>query len=624
MRLALVGVALGALGGASFLGIELGVLFLGGMPVPADYALFVEGLTYLILGGTAGGFLGAMGLEGIRWATAATISLAAWLAVPIAATSGGEGVQPILGLLVLAVGGAVAILAGRIRPLAPQLLRGALVGSFTAMALGVPVNQHLLAHPADALSLTVDLLVAAVALVAGSLAAIRRGEGAPWVSLGLLGALGWAAVAAFLLIPPTTWPRATGSDRSLVLIVVSGLRADHLGAFGYPHPTTPNIDRAGGLRFSDVQSTAPWTIPAFGTLMTGKLPYDHGAGLNTGVENGLGPLRSKSPTLARMLRDEGYVTAAVTGDPTLHQFGFDAGFDLWRGGTDAGAMPAWIRPWTIVAGDPLLWPLRLPAPLVTEQAIDYVRGQRRSGWFLLVHYVDAAGPFMFDARAERAVGAARRHWNTDAYDAALRRVDSEIGKLLAELPSGTRVAIVGDRGVELDEERGASDLWHSGHTMHQELLRVPLILLGAGSGTVSRPTSSLEILPTLLAWVGVRPAVPLDADPVPELGGRQRDTQLVSQSIRVGAEQQSIRVGRWKLIRDWRKNQRLYDLEADPNEVKPLGAEGDVVERELSGRLPAEGWGARHRVAESPAIRMGDFLVGRWRRTPFGARTQTP
>ena len=72
-----------------------------------------------------------------------------------------------------------------------------------------------------------------------------------------------------------------GSPSSIVLIVIDALRADHLGTYGYTaRPTSPNIDLwAGrGLVFERAWATSPWTLPSFGSILTGYLPSAHAAG----------------------------------------------------------------------------------------------------------------------------------------------------------------------------------------------------------------------------------------------------------------------------------------------------------------------------------------------------------
>ena len=63
------------------------------------------------------------------------------------------------------------------------------------------------------------------------------------------------------------------------MICVDTLRADHLGCYGYPKDTSPNIDALAerGVQFQRAFATAPWTLPSVSSLFTGLQPDIHRA-----------------------------------------------------------------------------------------------------------------------------------------------------------------------------------------------------------------------------------------------------------------------------------------------------------------------------------------------------------
>src|SRR5262245_26647823 len=72
-------------------------------------------------------------------------------------------------------------------------------------------------------------------------------------------------------------PTADGafpSRPNVLLISLDTTRADHLGCYGYTRPTTPNLDRlaARGIRYANVRSQAPWTLPSHMSLFTSLVP----------------------------------------------------------------------------------------------------------------------------------------------------------------------------------------------------------------------------------------------------------------------------------------------------------------------------------------------------------------
>ena len=63
-------------------------------------------------------------------------------------------------------------------------------------------------------------------------------------------------------------------DFNVVFILVDTLRADHLSAYGYERPTSPNVDAlaASGVRFGDHVSQSSWTKCSMASLWTGLYP----------------------------------------------------------------------------------------------------------------------------------------------------------------------------------------------------------------------------------------------------------------------------------------------------------------------------------------------------------------
>ena len=68
--------------------------------------------------------------------------------------------------------------------------------------------------------------------------------------------------------------RVVNLSPPIVLIIVDAMRADHLGIYGYERPTSPHIDMWAerGVVFDRAYATSPWTLPSFGSILTGHLP----------------------------------------------------------------------------------------------------------------------------------------------------------------------------------------------------------------------------------------------------------------------------------------------------------------------------------------------------------------
>src|SRR5215467_6076084 len=113
------------------------------------------------------------------------------------------------------------------------------------------------------------------------------------------------------------------APRSLVLITVDCLRADHVGFLGYARPVTPFLDSLAKTStvFSQAIVAGAPTYFSFPAIMASRYPLGLGREV-LGIAPG-------EPTIATALRETGYETAAfVAGNPYLtSRFGYDQGFE---------------------------------------------------------------------------------------------------------------------------------------------------------------------------------------------------------------------------------------------------------------------------------------------------------
>lgn len=118
---------------------------------------------------------------------------------------------------------------------------------------------------------------------------------------------------------------------NIILFSIDTLRADHLGCYGYEKNTSPYIDgfAKNAVFFENAISQSAHTAPSHMSLFTALMPDVHQIGNfdNLGGENKLSP---KITTLAQILKDQGYLTAAVHGGGNVgKRQGFNRGFDLY-------------------------------------------------------------------------------------------------------------------------------------------------------------------------------------------------------------------------------------------------------------------------------------------------------
>jgi arylsulfatase A-like enzyme len=390
--------------------------------------------------------------------------------------------------------------------------------------------------------------------------------------------------------------------RNVILISVDTLRADHLGAYGHPRPTSPNLDAfaAAGVVFEDVSSTSPWTLPAHTSLFTGR--YLRGHGVHTEGHR----LPDDVPTLAAILKERGFATGAVVNTLFLSpRFGVARGFDHY-GVIESDQSPEGA------------------ARRVTDAAIAWLE-DRSEPFFLFVHHFDvhsdyrslpqherrfAPEPGRFDGRTIQLLLAIRGDKPIDAadalhlaklYDAGIFQLDAELARFFAWLRErgrleDTLVIVTSDHGEEFLEHGG---LLH-GSTHYQELLRVPLLLGGAGvpAGVrIAAPVSTVDVAPTVLSLLGV-PAPPgvdgIDLSPL--WRGEDADPGRALMAEAASPVLRTVRRGRHKLIiRAENGDRELYDLSEDPGESRDLAS----TQTELADSLAAEAVGLA-RAAREP------------------------
>jgi len=379
-------------------------------------------------------------------------------------------------------------------------------------------------------------------------------------------------------------PRARGPRPSLIVFFVTdALRPDALGAYGNPAPVSPRFDAFAreSVLFETAWAQAPWTRSAVASLFTGRVEARHGV---TGWKSDLDPGLT---TLAEALQGAGFRTAGFCANPLVQPGrGFAQGFDHWR------------PPAAHMSDAPT-------ARALAEEALRWLDGAGEGPAFVYVHTLEPHTPYRAEAKHWREVAGrdappkgrldaiplrasptpGERELVRQAYLAEVRQNDEAFGALLDGLRGRGRldasvVAFLADHGEEL-WEHGAH-----GHvrTLYEEMLRIPLAVRLPGAVHAGRrspvPASQVDLLPTLLALVGVAPPAAVDGrDLGPALRGEAMADAPLRADTRVPPHsKRAVRAGTLKLVvndddeRQWRAGARveLYDLAADPRETANL------------------------------------------------------
>jgi arylsulfatase A-like enzyme len=333
--------------------------------------------------------------------------------------------------------------------------------------------------------------------------------------------------------------------KSVLLITVDCLRANHCGFMGYQHPTTPFLDSIAGESFvfpTAIVAGVPtyYSLPA---ILASRYPLALGRevlGLVPGEKN-----------LASALKEQGYATASFgAANPYLSaRFGYDFGFDTFRDFLDGDLAPLTVsarhlssRDWAGnlnralesvshkipgmgAAYDELYFQYcqrwatpsaksfdalrRFPAAdMIVDQARTWLASMGDNPFFLWLHFMDPHSPYYptekgLEIFGENRITAARarylnaywsrpdigrerlRHLRDDIvalYDSGVRWVDTQISRLVDVL---RRFKLWENCVFALTADHGEEFLEHGGRyhapALAEELIHVPLVLRVPGA-----------------------------------------------------------------------------------------------------------------------------------------------
>lgn len=286
------------------------------------------------------------------------------------------------------------------------------------------------------------------------------------------------------------------------MITIDTLRADRVGVGGGRAGVTPALDALGhaGAVFHDATAHVPLTLPSHASIFTGRYPPSHGVSDNGGFA-----LPGSVPTLASVLHDAGYHTAAFVSSFVLRgSTGLARGFDLYDDrfaglGRAHLTLSSLERRGPEVARDAARWLAQAPRP-----------------FFLWVHFYDPHAPYdPPPAFAAKFPG--------DPYDAEIATSDFGVSMLLDAVPperrADTVIVATGDHGESLGEH-GESE---HGILLYDATLHVPLIVQGPGIAAgvrIRQQVRHVDLLPTILELLSVKAPAPLDGiSLVPQLTG---------------------------------------------------------------------------------------------------------
>ena len=367
---------------------------------------------------------------------------------------------------------------------------------------------------------------------------------------------------------------------NLILIVADDLGYADVGVYGAKGFATPNLDRLArqGTRFTDFHVAQAVCSASRAAIMTGCYPN------RVGIEGAMEPwfkfgISEHELTLPQMMKQRGYATGMVgkwhLGTP-VEFLPTHRGFDEWLGlpySNDQWPLhpekPGKFPPLPLFDGDQVINPalshrdMEQLTTQYTERAVRFIEHNKERPFFL---YVAHTMPHVPLAVSEKFRGTTKR----GLYGDAVEEIDWSTGEILAALKkhgleNDTMIMFLSDNGPWLiygNHAGSAYPLREGKTTTWDGGTRVPFIISWPGhilAGRVCKEIAmTIDLLPTMARLIGAQlPAHKIDGLDIWPLLAGQRGAQNPHEAyffygvpfgVWSGAELESVRTSRWKLI----------------------------------------------------------------------------
>jgi len=382
-------------------------------------------------------------------------------------------------------------------------------------------------------------------------------------------------------------PEAVPREPNILLLTIDTLRADHLGCYGYPRPTSPNLDAfaRGAVVFEHGYAHAPSTRYSMPVILTGRyasqVDWDSACPFTGGCATRWPPPLAQSNLLiTEILKPYGYYTAALLNYRFFEAgSGYNQGFDLYdngraflhQGPTDPATHGSSSRE-------------------QADVAIDFLRQHSATKWFLWLHFYDPH--WYYEVHPEVPSFGSQL---VDLYDGEIRFTDLHVGRVLAaldelKLAQKTIVVVTGDHG----EGFGEHGIPHHGYHLYNAQTQVPFIMRvpGIAPRRVKEPVGHVDLLPTLLNLIRAKPEPALVGRTAIDLMlGNESPRHIFQEVMYEGpVTRKTIVTREWKLIWNVQPDNtfELYHIADDPQEThdlwgaRPTRAQAEDLKQKLT------------------------------------------
>jgi len=510
------------------------------------------------------------------------------------------------------------------------------------VAVAIVLDRNVFGSTFKPVAIASNTALVLVALAAATATrATRPVRIATAVGLLFIGLVGGVALAK--RSPPPQLPVSSAGPANrkpdVVLVVIDALRADVFDAVVRDTEEGRAFRRAlgGAVWFKQAIAVAPWTLPAIGSIMTGRYPAEHGMDRDPASPSGLLwllPLADSVPTLAERLQRAGYVTEAIGTNHILNArlTRIDRGFmryeilqdDVWR-------FPVFSLTDSLglFSGESAYKDAGSVRRRLRGRLKDLGHSERPL--FMWIHLMETHAPLQPHdglSRDSAGVGLAELdHLYRDAARYALVEVTRMVEVLKEQGRwSNTLLVVTSDHGEMFPSDGqhasvlypdGTPRAYGHGHALYDTLLRIPLVIRPPGGLPADRDVMALanqvDLHATLCGLLGLEPphtdsvslagwlTTGVAVDPPPQRAA------TIAGAPAYGPDQHMLRTTGEKLIQypGGEHPPEFYNLDSDPGEKRNIAEkQADRVAQSMSQL--SERWsalsvhsGSRHEPVDS-------------------------
>jgi arylsulfatase A-like enzyme len=412
---------------------------------------------------------------------------------------------------------------------------------------------------------------------------------------------------------------STNNSPNLLFIVLDTLRAQNMSLYGYSRRTTSNLERLAskGVVFDYAIASCSWTLPSHASMFTGRWHHE----LSTSWAR---PLDDTYPTLAEILRDQGYTTAGIVSNTNYcsREFGLDRGFEFYQDYD--------LIPWQMILSPSISRKILTNNYLMDFLGIHQLYGRKNAeriifefkNWltsqtgdqpfFAFLIFFDNHDPYiapepfatMFSDHIPRGFlpsgNMGSPGWESfsaetirelmTAYDTTIAYVDYLIGMLISwlsnlNLMENTLVVITSDHG----EQFGEHGLMNHANSLYVPTLHVPLLLSMPSripaDLRITQPVTLRDLPATILDILGKTSAFKFPgnsltrfwkssiSDPKALLSEIEYEPSVPKWFPISGGNIKSLILEKYHFIQYRDRPDELFDYAADPAEKNDLSKE---------------------------------------------------